>query len=212
LEVVTLELLGLSYETHSSPASFMQWLGGRPSAAPRIREVQKELEQALVDREKDKKYRIYVKNCVVCVKNCVVFVFACILFFGVVMQLYDRQPPTFSVRSGPCTTTADGACFRSSGYPGGEYGANEACDIAVAGTGFVKSTAFSTENDNDYVTIGETRYSGYSGDGGALLSCGGVAVSDGGEIAWRSDSSMQSSGFEVCGLPVAGSCDKLVAG
>lgn len=58
LEVMTLELLGLSYETHSSPTSFIKWLEGRPSAAARITKVQTEVEEqlALLSEHREKQY------------------------------------------------------------------------------------------------------------------------------------------------------------
>ena len=47
----SLEMLGLSYKVHSSPASFIQWLQARPSAAPRIRQIQNRLEEQLAEKE-----------------------------------------------------------------------------------------------------------------------------------------------------------------
>ena len=109
--------------------------------------------------------------------------------------------PTFSVRSGPCTTTAGGACFRSPGYPGSDYDLNQACNIAVSGSGFVKATAFDTVSGFDYVTISGDRISGMGGH----LSWTGLAVRDGTSITWQSSSQFVAAalraGFEVCGAP-----------
>ena len=107
--------------------------------------------------------------------------------------------PTFSVRSGPCTTTAGGACFRSSGYPNAEYGKNERCDILVSGSGLIKATSFDTEQGFDILTIDGRNLSGYYYTDPAILP--GLVVQDGTIISWHSDASTQGNGFEFCGVP-----------
>ena len=98
--------------------------------------------------------------------------------------------------------TATGACFRSSGYPDGNYGANEACDIVVSGSGFIKATAFQTEFGSDYLTIASSRFDG----AGSYLTSAGVFVDDGATISWQSDGVSQLGGFEVCGVPCDDTC------
>ena len=75
--------------------------------------------------------------------------------------------------------------------------ANEACDIAVSGSGFIKATGFHSEIFHDYLTIGGDQISGADYD----LAQAGLPVQDGASIAWHSDGSVQASGFEVCGAP-----------
>ena len=133
-----------------------------------------------------------------------------------VLTLRRRRPhaqpprPTFSVASGPCTTTVGGACFRSPNYPDG-YGASD-CAITVAGAGFVRATTFDTVYGNDYVSVGGVQY---SGDGkvytnGGALSTGGALVSDGSSIAWHAGnpSNGRFSGVEICGV----TCDEASCG
>lgn len=103
--------------------------------------------------------------------------------------------PTFSVTSGPCTTTADGSCFRSPNFPD-EYGALEDCEVAVvSGAGFARATAFETESTYDYFSVDEVPYSG----SGGTLAATGVPISDTTTIAWHSDDSDQRGAVEVCG-------------
>lgn len=103
--------------------------------------------------------------------------------------------PTFAVSSGPCTTTADGSCFRSPNYPD-EYGALEDCEIAViSGAGFARATTFATESSYDFVSVDAVEY---SGSGGTLASSG-VPISDTVAIAWHSDDSEQRGAVEICG-------------
>jgi hypothetical protein len=100
--------------------------------------------------------------------------------------------------------TGGGACFRSPNYPN-DYGASEDCAVSVSGAGLVRATAFDTESGYDYVTIDGTKY---DGSGGALATTTGVAVSDGETVSWHTDSSHQTSGFEICGV----SCDDSTCG
>ena len=104
--------------------------------------------------------------------------------------------PMFSVRTGPCTTTAGGACFRSSGYPNLGYGLKEKCEITVNGSGFVKATTFNTVRGYDWLIIGGHFFSGDGGD----LPRTGYTVTDGEIIAWSATGKDVNRGFEVCGV------------
>ena len=104
--------------------------------------------------------------------------------------------PMFSVRTGPCTTTAGGACFRSSGYPNLGYGLKEKCEIRVNGSGFVKATMFNTVRGSDWLIL-DGHF--FSGDGGDLPRTG-YTVTDGEIIAWSATGNDVNRGFEVCGV------------
>ncbi len=112
--------------------------------------------------------------------------------------------PTFTVVSGPCTTTSDGSCFRSPNYPDA-YGSLQDCDIGVvSGAGFARATTFETESTYDYFSVNAVEYSG----SGGTLAATGVPISDTVNIAFHSDNSEQTGSVEVCGQ----ACDETACG
>lgn len=112
--------------------------------------------------------------------------------------------PTFTVRSGPCTTSSDGSCFRSPNYPDA-YGSLQNCEIGVvSGAGFARATAFETESTYDYFSVDGVEYSG----NGGTLAGSGVPISDTVSIAFHSDDSEQTGAVEVCGQ----ACDGTACG
>lgn len=89
--------------------------------------------------------------------------------------------------TGPCNISGD--CVRSSNYPE-QYGHNERCDIEFPQPSVINFTAFSTEASYDTLIVNGHRYSG---------SREGTIVAWG-NITWRSDDSVQDSGWELCFL------------
>ena len=106
--------------------------------------------------------------------------------------------PVFEVTSGACMVSPGGECWRTPNYPN-NYPATSTCAIAVSGSGGVRATAFDTESSYDSVTIAGNKFSGT----GVNDLTTGVAVLDGSTISWRSDSSNQRSGVEVCGTALS---------
>ena len=90
--------------------------------------------------------------------------------------------------AGPCTT--GGSCVKSPNFPL-DYGANQDCDIEILQTGVLSATSFSTESGYDKLTLGAIDYSGTNGPMA-------VSVSAGDHATWRSDYSIQSTGWKVC--------------
>ena len=109
---------------------------------------------------------------------------------------------TFSV-TGPCT--ASGNCFQSHdkyepGFLGVKCGVNEECDITVNEPGILYAVEFETEPDFDFLTIGGTKYSGYSYNAEHVIPRG-VSVTPGTDISWSSDEMYTKTGFEICMYP-----------
>jgi hypothetical protein len=98
---------------------------------------------------------------------------------------------SFQVNEGPCTTTTDGTCFTSPGWPS-TYGNSESCAIVVGADASLVVQWFSTESDYDVLTVNGVQYSG----SGVGLS--GVVVHAGGVISWSSDVSVNDAGFSIC--------------
>jgi hypothetical protein len=90
-----------------------------------------------------------------------------------------------------CTTTTDGTCFTSPGWPG-FYGNSESCTIAVGADVSLVVQSFSTESDYDVLTVNGVQYSG-SGYG-----LNGVVVRAGDVITWSSDDAIVDLGFSIC--------------
>ena len=98
--------------------------------------------------------------------------------------------PTFSVTSGPCIASEDGRCVgRLNGYNN-----NEHCTISVVGDApgtLAPCTLFRTEACCDTVHIGNTAYGGGNCPRGVVLNPGASVV-------WGTDSSVTSSGWQIC--------------
>ena len=97
--------------------------------------------------------------------------------------------PTFTIISGPCSTSEQGTCVQSPNYPS-DYGANEGCEISASAAGSLRTEAFSTEAEYDKITIGAETYSGTTGPAGLLP--------DAASMQWSADGSVQSSGWKIC--------------
>ena len=115
-------------------------------------------------------------------------------------------PPGFIVESGPCTTTKDGSCVRSDNYPG-QYGINQECVIAPTQDLFLSATSFATEQNYDFLTIADEKYTGdlkcsCSKVNGALI-CNEVKptrveVKPHQKIVWDSDETVPATGCAPC--------------
>ena len=105
-------------------------------------------------------------------------------------------PPTFTVGSGSCTTSDDGHCVRSPHYPG-NYGNNEWCTIHASGFGVLSTNHFFTEDNVDYLRIGDARYSGMITSSSSATPTGALVSADV-SISWHTDNSAIHTGFEVC--------------
>ena len=121
-------------------------------------------------------------------------------------QLPPTQPPTqppvptsnaaFTVTAGAEFCQPVGTSCVHDGV--GDHGNNEACTVRVVNAGTLTATAFDTESDYDWVTIGTTRYEGSTGPNL-------VPVSAGETFSWRSDGSAVNAGWTICwaaGFPV----------
>lgn len=89
--------------------------------------------------------------------------------------------------TGPCSISGD--CIQSGNFPG-KYGDSEQCGINMPQPSVINFTAFSTEKSYDVLAVNGV---GYSGDGEA-----GFIVVAWGNITWRADSSVASTGWELC--------------
>lgn len=89
--------------------------------------------------------------------------------------------------TGPCSISGD--CIQSGNFPG-KYGDSEQCGINMPQPSVINFTAFSTEKSYDILAVNGV---GYSGDGEA-----GFIVVAWGNITWRADSSVASTGWELC--------------
>ena len=56
------------------------------------------------------------------------------------------------MNEGPCTTTTDGTCFTSPGWPS-IYGDSESCTLAVGADVSLVVQSFSTESGYDRLTV-----------------------------------------------------------
>lgn len=92
-----------------------------------------------------------------------------------------------AVLSGPCASTGD--CVTSPNYPN-FYGNDEACEIVVPFGKPLYVTHFATQDVHDVLTFGGQTYSGLSGPPQGLANPQ--------TIQWRSDSSISSSGWQIC--------------
>lgn len=102
-------------------------------------------------------------------------------------------PEFWSNVSGPCTIS--GGCVRSQNYPS-NYGNDHSCYMYLAAPSVTVSvTSFDSEAYWDYMLINGQRYSGDGAVSGVL----GVTST----ISWSSDSSMASSGWEICSVAIA---------
>lgn len=116
---------------------------------------------------------------------------------------------TFSV-TGLCT--ASGNCFQSPNYspyrygqdqydPDKKYGQDQACDITATTSGKIYAVKFDTEPDYDFLTIGGTKYSGYSSNAQHVVPYG-VSVTQETVISWVTHyDSYTKTGFEICMYP-----------
>ena len=112
---------------------------------------------------------------------------------------YSGEVATFQVPKGSCK--ARGRCVCTSNYDNecdkynGDYENNEACDITYvdkyAGS-MLSATAFVTEFGYDKLTVNnEGTFEGTSGPSGVVLKANG-------DIRWRSDGSVTTSGWVLC--------------
>lgn len=113
----------------------------------------------------------------------------------------------FTVESGDCTTSNDGTCSQSPGYPD-SYNDDERCTMSIHGTASLSSTHFDTESSNyDYITISPSshKYGGSSGPDS-------IHVSSSTTVSWRTDGSGTGSGWEICLSVCDAECQALPLG
>ena len=75
----------------------------------------------------------------------------------------------------------------------GDYGNNENCRVRAIRDLTVSATAFDTEQDYDFLTVGGVDFSGTRGPENQFLSAGEVLI-------WASDSSIVRRGWTVCAV------------
>jgi hypothetical protein len=103
----------------------------------------------------------------------------------------ETNTSTWSVGSGQCTS--NGGCFFSPNYPS-RYGTDQSCSITADGPGILSVEHFVTESGYDYVSVHGAYYSGH----GVSHGPDGIAVSAGDTVTFRTDGSVQNTGFEIC--------------
>jgi len=87
-----------------------------------------------------------------------------------------------------CEEEQDGRCMRSLNHPS-NYGYDESCEIILYGDVSISVESFNTEQGYDYLTLGETRYSGTTAPPSGVYS---------GVITWTTDQSGYRSGWKLC--------------
>ena len=93
------------------------------------------------------------------------------------------------VVSGPCSATM--SCVRSPNYPS-KYGNSQSCSIEMPTPMPLIAKSFRTEKGYDKLTINGVEYSGSSGPDEGVTPVG--------PMEWRSDGSIERSGWELCAL------------
>ena len=94
----------------------------------------------------------------------------------------------FQVRSGQCTLSDGGRCVRSPNYPNAYN--NEDCCTIFSPAGYLVATSFSVESGWDQLYVANAAYTGWS------LPI--IEIGEGGNIAWSTDHSVVSDGWEIC--------------
>lgn len=111
--------------------------------------------------------------------------------------LFEKQnmdAHAFTVTSGPCETSSNGACIESSNYPA-SYSDSEHCDIlAEHNITQLQVEAFDTEGTYDKLVVDGVEYHGTAGPQG-------VALSPGSTVTWTSDHSVSRGSWKVCAGP-----------
>jgi len=101
----------------------------------------------------------------------------------------------WTVRWGDDCVIADDCCAMSVGFGVQQtYASGGYCQIVVDTPAALTVVAFDTERGYDKLTVNDIEYSGSS----PLRTLSGVTPHGGPSIAWRSDSTVQTSGWKVC--------------
>jgi len=97
-------------------------------------------------------------------------------------------PGNWFVSGTGCVEEQDGRCVQSLNHPS-NYSNDDFCEIKLYGDVPISVESFNTEQGYDYLTIGETRYSGTRAPPSGVYN---------GVITWSTDQSVSTSGWQLC--------------